>query len=182
MLNKRFLLKSGIVLAIATIAVGLLYHNLSRSQSPPVPTIPIPTAVIIDSTVKTPTIKTITVTNEQLMPYRPSSITEFEFHPNNEVWIKYHNVGMNATLGITDGMMWLDVPMLKLLGPLASTIASKVSLVKGCAVVDSNGRAWLTAIPEWFPFDKFDAELTGLPRFISLKTEEGKATVVYYLK
>ena len=182
MLNVRTPLKITVVLAITVVAVGMLYHTVSSSDSAPVSAPAAPTSVVTDSTVRTPATKTITATDAQLAPYRPSSVTEFEFHKNNDVWIKYHNIGMNATIGVTDGVMWLDVPMLKLLGPLAPKIASRVSLVAGCAQVDSSGRAWLTAIPPWFPFNEFDPDLTGLPRFISVKTEEGKATVVYYVR
>ncbi len=104
---------------------------------------------------------------------KPISGSSIHFMPENKAQLRYYNlISINTTVGISEGRLWLDGILPWISFWLKPQIGSYTSY--------SERKLFLTELPPWFdPTEEIAPDVTELPTFESITTEEGKATITY---
>lgn len=122
-----------------------------------------------------PTIRTWTLTDAEAthLLVKPISGSSIHLMPGNKAQLRYYNlISINTTVGISEGKLWLDGIPPWIHSFIKSTIGSYTSY--------SERKLFLTELPPWFdPTEEIAPDVTELPAFESITTEEGKATITY---
>ena len=92
--------------------------------------------------------------------------------PENKAKLRGPFVSITSAVGVSEGRLWLDgVPVL---------IRPFLKPIIGSYTSYSEGKLFLTELPPWFdPTEENAPDVTGLPTFESITTEEGKAIITY---
>jgi len=122
-----------------------------------------------------PIVRTLTVTDAKAtrLLREPIPGASAHFVPENKVELRYSFVlKLTFRIGVSEGRLWLDgVP---------SWIPEYLSGVIGDYTSYSEGKLFLTALPPWVdPTEEIAPDVTELPTFESITTEEGKAIITY---
>lgn len=95
------------------------------------------------------------------------------FAPENKAELKYKFLKRTFTVGVSEGKLWLDgVP---------SWLYNWLSDIIGDYTTSSDSKLFLTALPPGFdPTKEIAPDVTKLPTFESITTEEGEVTITYF--
>ena len=81
-------------------------------------------------------------------------------------------LSVTVDVGVSEGRLWLD--------GIPSWINSWFKHIIGGYTSYSEGKLFLTELPPWFdPTEEIAPDVTELPTFESITTEEGKAIITY---
>jgi len=121
-----------------------------------------------------PTVRTWTLTDDEAtrLLLEPVPGGTVHFIPENKVELRYYVIKITSGVGVSEGKLWFDgVPR---------WIPNYLSGAIGDFTSYSYPKLFLTALPPWFdPTEEIAPDVTGLPTFESITTEEGKAIITY---
>jgi hypothetical protein len=121
-----------------------------------------------------PPTRTLTLTDAEATNLLRQCVpgTSVHFMAGNKVQMGCAFVQITPTVGIFEGRIWLDgVP---------SWIVDYYGFVIGSYTSYFEGKLTLTALPPWFdPTVLIAPDVTGLPTFLSITTEDGMCTITY---
>lgn len=129
-----------------------------------------------------PQVRFITVTDEEVrkaFPLVPNAAPHFL--PDNKVVVYYKGtlIPWKVTIGVDEGKLYFKgIPLMidmSAIDPNAPAYLERRQDPDNRFIT----REWVVAIPPWLDFKKYDPEISELPTFVSVQTDEGWATIGY---
>ena len=123
-----------------------------------------------------PTVRTWTLTDDAATRLLVKGISGASAHfvPEDKIELRYSVIfKLTCAVGVSEGKLWLeDIPFWLYDNWLINIIGGYTSY--------SGGKLFLTSLPPWFdPTEEIAPDVTELPAFKSITTEEGKAILTY---
>ena len=145
------------------------------APSIPVPPTPVPPVPASPAPVPpTPKMRTWTLTDAGATDLLCKSISGSSIHfvPENKAELRKSFIKITPAVGVSEGKLYFDgVP---------SWIGSWLKSRIGSYTSYSKNKLFLIGLPPWFdPTEEIAPDVTDLPTFESITTEEGKAIIIY---
>jgi len=103
---------------------------------------------------------------------KPIPGSSVHFIPENKAQLRGPFLSITPAVGVSEGKLWLD--------PIPVLIRPFLKRIIGSYTSYSEGKLFLDELPPWFdPTEEIAPDVTELPTFESITTEEGKAIITY---